>query len=797
MNRLLLRNLRWMVMALCGVVLWYGCSDRDEVTPSDDALVVSCDVPDIAIYSRYYTLNIAVSNATEGTIRLSTTAGWLRLQADELPTDGYVDVFVTDNEEGEGRDAVITLTETATGRVGEVYLYQQGLNDVDENGSASAAADYCVGWGFNAFLEYQNPNSVCGRVIDLSKMSQYDAEDEFQSTQTVMRGIEEFSMESSYSLQQLASTLTKQMDKTTKILGVKKTTHRYEQVKKNQLQESCYGYGRLTKAVASRSIDKGVLLYLVKTHPNNLPFTASFQSTYDAILKSKNNATKCKALITKMIETYGTHIVINALAGGMIDYVVSFDKNYGSSVETKTEEYTKYVFGKKKKSSLSTETVASVNSTVSDSSSFSIVGGNKVKRERLLNCIKNMGDADALDETAFKEWLASIYYSPTNAANLGIIEFGIMPIWDLFNDTQVYSYIQEQVAVMNTQSNNSFSAKELGMDNYFVDLKKLDLSFDPNGTLVKIAYNDTLALEICSEYVPKIRTDRRVTVIYPIVNGVTRLNRGVFIGDGDGNPPAQVTMGSEDVFVTNMEGYGPNKVLDSLFILSGNIYASSYGAYCKPVTSPFTIEPQYYQLSGDSPKYPIVKIANLYWTRDDLHEEMDFGARDFSGRWMKFETLVNGTLYANAYQSNSTSFMKEYSGVWGLSLNEYGYRTDWYVPLDEDQQHLVQYFGRNLKALFPGQASGFEARFNGFYGYLEPETGEEGDSDDYDELLVGVGKYSCLAFKKTLSEAKNTGEVLVLTSDYAWFKADSVAANNNRYPVRAVRTSWRPYPSLQ
>jgi hypothetical protein len=187
-----------------------------------------------------------------------------------------------------------------------------------------------------------------------------------------------------------------------------------------------------------------------------------------------------------------------------------------------------------------------------------------------------------------------------------------------------------------------------------------------------------------------------------------------------------------------------------------------------------------------------VKIANLYWTREDLQEEMDFGGYDSMKKWAKMERLINGTLFANAYQGSSQIFLNTYNDVWGLSLNDYGYRDCWYVPLESDRLNLVEYFGRNLKALFIGQASGFDAKFSGYYGMYE--LFDSDINDDYDGVTItGEGVYSCLPFKKTLTSSRNTGEVMVLTPDYKWIKADSIAANNNYYPIRAVRTSWRPY----
>jgi hypothetical protein len=783
--------LMWLTMLSCICGLW-GCSDSDEVAPSDTQLLIDCEVPDAETYSRYYTLSIDIRNLEDSTVTISSDAAWLIPQVEVWPNDGYVDVLVEENDADEGREAEIILTETRTGRVGRISFYQKGLNDLDANGGGNSEGNVSIGYGYNAFGEYQNAKSICDQIVDLNQLAQYDAEDKFQSTQEVVRGVESFEMESSYTLQEMSTILTKKIETTVNLWLYKKTITRFETVRKDSTVENCYGYARLVKAVASHSIDRGVLIYLRDTQPNNMPFSTAFKSLYANILRTKGNTSQCRSYIQKMLKQYGTHLVVSTLSGGTIDYVVCFDKKYKGTVETKTKEQSTYLFGKTKTDTRSETTKKSINN-IDMKHSISLSGGSKTTRNALQADIDNLGTDARLNSDKFKAWVASITY--TQPENLTAIDFGLMPIWDLFADQTIYSLIQAEVSKMNQQSNNVFTDKELGLDNYRFSIAQLDLSFDPNGSLVKVFYDSDNKpyLEVCSEYVPKIRTDRRVTVIYPIIDGVTRMNQGIFIGDGDGNPPAQLVFTDDDVYVTNVSDRGPNDVLDSLYLVHGNLYASPYGTWCKETTPPRNGTLQYFQLSDKMPKYPIVKIANLYWTRNDLREEMDFGGTDFLGNWAKMERLIGGVLYANAYQSCSSSFESLYRNVWGLTVDGYGYRNCWYVPLEEDRQNLTKYIGRNLKALFPGQVSGFDAKFLGYWGPYELTTGD--DDDDFDGVhCSGVNKYSCIPFKKTLSTSRNTGEVMVLTSDYAWFKADSIAANNNYYPVRVVRTSWRPYP---
>lgn len=781
----------WLAM-LCGVCGIWGCADSDEEAPSDMQLLIDCDVPDAETYCRYYTLCVAIKNLANDVVTISSDAAWLIPQAEEWPDDGYIDVLVEENEANEGREAEIIFTETSTGRIGKILFYQKGLNDADTNGSVDPEENRCVGWGYNAFGDYQNERSICGQIIDLGLLSQYDAEDEFQSEQEVVRGIENFEMESSYSLQEMSTIMTTKISTTVNLWFYKKTIDRYTVVQKDSTKESCYGYARLMKAVASYSIDEGVIRYLRDTHPDDMPFCPAFKALYNNILRSKQNTTKCQAYIQQMLTQFGTHLVVNTLSGGMIDYVVCFDKNYSGSVETKIKEQSTYLFGKSVNDERSESTINSINN-IDNKHALELSGGSKATRRALQADIDNLGAAERLNGDKFKAWLASITFS--HPENLAAIDFGFMPIWDLFNDQTVSSLIQAEVSKLNQHSNNRFTAKELGIDNYSFDISSLDLSFDDKGSLVKVFYDSKKQpyIEVCSEYVPKIRTDRRVTVIYPIVNGVARMNQGIFIGDGEGNPPAQLVFGDNDVFVTNVTDRGPNDVLDSLYLLHGNLYASSYGSPCDPIETQLSGVLQYFQLDQSSYKYPIVKIANLYWTREDLHEEMDFGAYDARGYWEATEKLIDGTLYANTYQSNSNDFYLMHRDVWNINLNDYGYRIGWYVPLEQDLQHLTEYFGRNLKALFKGQASGYDANFAGYYGRRDLFTNKQTKK----WAQCGFGEYSCLAFKKALSKQSNTGQVMVLSRDYTWQKADSLAANNNYYPVRAVRTSWRPYSELK
>ena len=118
-------------------------------------------------------------------------------------------------------------------------------------------------------------------------------------------------------------------------------------------------------------------------------------------------------------------------------------------------------------------------------------------------------------------------------------------------------------------------------------------------------------------------------------------------------------------------------------------------------------------------KHPIVKIGSLFWTRNDIDHKMGFTPTPNSGRPKTDEFLDNGVLYACYQYDIHRTVMADNDWTWGYVPNTYydaKPNTRWFLPSDYDVQYLYTYLGFNPKALYPGQVSGFEARFNGYKG---------------------------------------------------------------------------------
>lgn len=637
--------------------------------------------------------------------------------------------------------------------------------------------DYGVGWGFNAYLDFQSSKSVVGKVINEQALQQFDSDTTFSSFQESVRGRQSFEVYSAHSLQEMSSTLTKTTEKSVNILFYKKTTKRFEKISTYSTSENLFAYARLTSTVASRSMDKGVLEYLVGEGETSI-FTPQFKEVYDRIARAEG--TERTRLIQEMLSQYGTHIITEASLGGMIDYAVTFDRNVATTLETTSENYCSHFFGRRSKSE-SDRSQEHVTSTNGGDYAINISGGESKAKERLLSTARGLEKGGQLNAEDLSAWAASInsncLYDEERRADLDIVDFHFLPIWKLFADKELQNAVLQQVIEMGANSNHAFTDEELGTDNYLIsNIAQYDnFGTSATATLVKVLYNGGVPIvEICSEYVPKIRTDKRITVFYPIKGGRTRIGQGIFPGDGEGNPPAMLTFSEGDCYVDPIDGYGYYDRLTELYYLHGNLYAEDYGTALNRVGAT-EVRDQYLSLPAN--RYPIVKIGAGYWCRTALKKVMSLN--------MNYAQQVGDVFFVRVYYEKGDRANPTCKEVFGNDCDELtGYRTKWYYPAKQDITNLYNYIGKNSKALLKGQASGFEADFLGNYQIYDDISGKS--LSTYQTAYRG--EYTFIPCRE---DRQADCISLTLSKNYQLGFAKQSASNY--YPVRLFRTSYFHY----
>lgn len=779
-----MKNL-WVI--LLWALLLSACSADTPAVEDPATIHLTCSESVIEPNGRYHTLMI--DGLPSENCCFSLSEDWAQAENNMVGSDGIIEIRVESNLTPLGRSLEIIFTSAETlAHIGEITLYQKGLGEDGENSDSDPMDDFRIGWGMNAYDEYQSSGSIRGAVLDLNLIASHDAADRFQSLQEVVRSQMDFYCESAASLKEMSALLTRRQDKSASFLGVTKTITRYSKISEEAQSQQYFSYTRMSKIVASKSLDAGALQYIIEqSSREQLPFTSGFRQCHDNLVKNPTSAN-----IREMLNRFGTHIIIEAHAGGMIDYIATFNRQYVASLEEISEEQSYRVFGKND-SQVSNELRNSLTSNISSNYSVEVKGGEASLKSRLLSKISNLESLAVIPASELQAWFSSIKYSPESRKNLDLVEFKVIPLWSVFKDITLSQQIMQEVMAMQEQSNCKIPDQDLSTDMYRFAPDDSRFAFsnttDSGTSLVKICYvRNVPVLEVCEEYVPKIRSDKRIRVFYPIYNGKTNHAQGLFPGDGEGNRPAHLSFYEGACYVTPIEEYGAFDKLQYMYYIHGNLYEKEYGNTCN--SSPeMKIADHRLRFNGWSEDYPVVKIGSGYWTRRYITQKMQFGVKGAGGRFMTKEMVTDGLLFADIYQTNNTGFLSPNSSLYGPQTDSYsGKQLYWYLPLSENREELLEYLGHNMKTLFKGQPSGFDAEFEGYYGSYD-ENG-----NDLRKMERRNRNQKCyVPFK--IATTSSAGEAFVLSADYTW-KQISTSASYNYYPVRLFRTNYFIHSNL-
>lgn len=771
----------------------YSCSDEEPfvVPEQENIFAFHTDEVSLPVKGRYYTLRVSMSKQISASeLLVSTDSDWLELQADTVSTDGVIEIFVPVNTGMKSREANVKVSAKDGSESAICVIRQKGMGDNDSN--SSVADCFYIGWGYNIFNEYMSSNSVCTPIIDHEKIAVLAQE--MPIIQSVLRSREETEHITANTLYEMAELMTRQMTKTeTNYKGSKKTVVRFESTGEFETGNESYAYLSLKRIVASSALDLSMLQYL-QDKGYDL-FTEEFHEAYEQVLQSP----KDEELIDGILEKFGTHLIISSELGGIMDLTLNFSRTIKGELNMRAEDFSDYFFKNKASDFASTAgKVQGVNSKISIGETFKILGGLEDARQQIEDNIESDG---RIDPQALEAWLRSLdCNSLDNMASLSAllpVNFILVPVWTLFPETATGTFLKKMID-KSQQSNYSCQNYVTGTDYYAFPLKNapfMDFETGEEQTLVRVVYasinNGKLqpVLEICNEYVPTIRGDKRITVIYGIKNGRAFHGAGLFPGDGEGNPPAFLTFSDGDVYVKPIKEKDAFEKIDTVYYLHGNIYETNLGIKT-PVPMKQEMVDQYLTLTDNNILYPIVKIGSGYWSRKNIIERLGFGEAvdpDDPDDYYDGEDIIDGVLYANIFYGNSSAIQFNNPGVFGAETDIDGNRIYWYLPRVSDVRNLETYIGNNCKALFPKQQSGFDAQFLGYCG-------------DHDDLNDGsyfgeygmhyVQEYCFIVSKET---EKMSGEALVLSPDYTLKRCNINKTRDNWYPVRLYRSSYYTY----
>ena len=406
----------------------------------------------------------------------------------------------------------------------------------------------------------------------------------------------------------------------------------------------------------------------------------------------------------KLIDDFGTHVIVEAGLGGRLRRSMQVNTSeITSSYDVKAFAKAGYDGVCKAEASVDEHFKQSYKENAKAiKTSMSVLGGDK---DLALDLVADGG----FTSKNYTAWRKSVQDTAMTIVNFS--SKSLVPLYELV-DREAEGGEDRYTALKSYMTDGSvaadFSTYKCGTVTEFEVPSFEGAKY--NETLIKDIYlGGQWVGQVCNEYIPNINRDKRVTVVYPVVNNKPRYNMGFFLGDNKGHKPARVSWDGTNVAV---EAY---EELD-------------YGAATKVYLRGASVLPRLPEgttaLKADDPrdgviemtdyKYPLVKIFNNVWMRENWHHGMDYDSYlvdediTINGEKIKYKSR-----YFNNKEPHST-------------LQPAG----WRVPTKDDCQDIIDKLVNNgfthpIQALLYGGVTGFEelSSFRPFgkaYYFLDP-----------------------------------------------------------------------------
>jgi len=407
-------------------------------------------------------------------------------------------------EEYDPENAYGTYSESHWRRVHEAQR-QEYIGDLYRS--------YGVGYGYNGTGKYSNYDEVRDRVIDLSKIQEFDRE---HGSSTIVDDLSPSSYHHVYSGTDaitICEKLTKQSSVKVNVVlfqGEVSSTYSKTDLSSNEYA-FCTIYDGLT--LASRHLEPYDLYYIAREHPEVLsPGFIRYQKLAAEALKNQNN-TEAIRIVQNMFQTYGTHIIYHAQLGGKLKFSTTMKRSV-TDTRNSVDEQAGVSFlgciGVKK----GTEKENWVVNTQEDREThMEALGGNSALGLKLAGLHES--NDNALKSQVLDEWFKSLKFDPSvpkDSNNVELIEIKVAPIADLIVDegvadlynTLVGKHIAYETNVM-PRVRNKIYAK--------IPTNALRLS--DRSVTNQVVIDHEIIGEIMNEYVHNVE----YTVFYPTLAG--------------------------------------------------------------------------------------------------------------------------------------------------------------------------------------------------------------------------------------------------------------------------------------
>lgn len=587
-----MRKWRSQILLFLLIVL-SACSDSDDVRGETSS---EGEVSSFTWSAACDTYKIEIDVSDEWQINLD--ADWLFVPDNQLLGEdkATISVYVEQNPNDEHRVANITLS--GRGRVMKTWrITQLGRNEGGDNATFTSdlGKTYAVGWGYNAFGEYAAENDIRAQVINYEKLVSYEQ----LLNQNIVTDEEQYDLsynkEVAFSMSEFSRTITKETNVKTKILFYKKEVKKRTTNTTSTKNECSFATLSVMNVVAQRYFSESAVQMLLDNGKDILTddFKRSVRNVRDGEMSPKD-----------FVQKYGTDVVLAAWLGGRLDYTTTIKKTTTTEIEQVVTTTYKKLFGKSS-SMTEEERKFSEKIDVDYDCTCHVKGGNTTRLEREIQ--SKISKKQPIDDNIFLDWENSFHdaSSMLKSGNAALIETRTIPIYELITDKDVRHLIEKEI---NVQADNDTFSSEEDADKCYV------IRIPDNIDAVRLAqHNGKVVAEICKEFVPSVRSDRQVVVVYPILSdGKPNHERGYFIGDGEANAPGRIMWKGGKSYYYRDDSFGACNVVNTMYLYCEDI-KPQHEDYM-PMTENTEIVPANSKIRQS---FRIVKIGGQYWGYDE------------------------------------------------------------------------------------------------------------------------------------------------------------------------------------
>ena len=647
MKKLVSFKITALVIAMFACCMTFSaCSDDDDLVGIQAEVVLPSDVDLMELEAWSYVVPFEIKSDSEW--RIEKNGDFFDVIPSEGEGNATVEIHVTDNiheERQNGELRIVFPNDESKNMI--LNLQQKWEGDYDENDNTTATVGpkkYALGYGYNVMEQYANSASVKGQIFMMNAL--------------YANGIATCdNSQKDYSMQTITgSTVSEISNQLAANVNVKGKYGKFN----GELSSSF-----TMKHVLNSNYEYAITYYNIGTQTYSFEFGSReiaskymTEAAYNAINGLDDDyATDNPDGLKNLIEDYGTHVVLQARLGGRIRHSMEIN------VSDIQSEYDLEAFASAAYDGIFVDASADAEDKFKESY--------KENQSSISTQIKVIGGSDLAWNNLISKFTkenVNAWAQSLDSVNVGLIDFidkgSLLPLYEL-----VDSLYPERKAALRDYIEGEAMAKDFEAYQYQCGtVTKFDIpTFDKKGTLVKdIKLGGQLVGQICEEYIPQINKDSRVIVVYPVINDKMRMNMGFFIGD-EYHKPSRVSWNGEKLTIEEYPELDFGNV-KTLYLRGSSIRATAgedvnikegtvKDAYL--VGNGIVRDDNTGAIDATPKNYPLVKILNNIWTREDYVSPRDGKGNILSIGWNEH----HGDLYwrkGEVYHRSSAASNADY-----------------------------------------------------------------------------------------------------------------------------------------